>query len=513
MRLQYIKEIEDKAFEVKEYKSLNITKDNHLVAILLIANSVYKSFLLYDTNEKRLYSLLLKKKFGLNYNKYIQFLLEYDFIKITKKYSANTASTAYSIKNENIKWKWRIFKDSAVTRKDQEYKKDFKKNIDKEYSSNSIIDQHIVEIIMNNISTKNSGWVALAALGGGDSLDGGAYMLHSFYKEFSAHRERNKLTIDKDRIEDFYFEASVYFLNNKMYTESSMLESYYSVFKHSSRCTTDIFANRLHTTITNMSKEMRKHLTIDNKDIVEIDITASQVFFFAATVKEANVENADMFLKDVCSQDFYTLLNNNNNIEDRDEFKSSFFRTILYSCKHSMLKYSKTDEVAKRFKERYESIFKYLLKVKNYDRKDNIKANAALAKRMQRIESTYMRKAWKELLERNIKFTCVIDSIICKKEDLNKVIEVFYSVLSEISEIIQVKIDNIQTTLNKEYISNLYNDTECLKSLLESTETEQLNFWYTEEEITQQKRRNEFIPKYENLYKHKMVEWDDSWLL
>jgi len=94
---------------------------------------------------------------------------------------------------------------------------------------------------------------------------------------------------------------------------------------------------RVHTNITSLRGECRKHLEIDGQKLVEIDIVNSQPVFVAQLYKKARLadEGYDGKFEALCaSGEIYDYLMAKVGLTDRAQFKTELFKKVLYANKY-----------------------------------------------------------------------------------------------------------------------------------------------------------------------------------
>lgn len=188
---------------------------------------------------------------------------------------------------------------------------------------------------------------------------------------------------------------------------------------------------RVHTNITNMPKELRSCLIMDDtNDLVELDIPASQLLFLAVKLKNLRGKTEYKIYKDLVkflirtvNEDIYTLIGTDLKLiredmtleekkEVRSAVKGKVFQEILFGKTYS-------NQMSDYFKKNYPSVYNYILKLKN-------PSYRSCSVVLQKEESSYVYGiVIKELvmLKPDIYILTVHDSIIVKRSDLNMVYE------------------------------------------------------------------------------------------
>lgn len=221
------------------------------------------------------------------------------------------------------------------------------------------------------------------------------------------------------------------------------------------RLSIDKFGRRLHTPITRLNKELRKHLRYDGKELVEVDIKCSQPYLsikfmlyelnkknenLINNIKAANTLEAKMdiikdlkgcdgfyeYVHDILIDDLYIKLkgvyeaNNEYAIGngEREDYKEIIFQ-IMYS------KNGYKNNLKTSFKELYPYPYNTIYKLKKNNYKD-------LAQKLQKLESMLvLRTVCKEInkLNKHIPMFTIHDSILTTKEHEETVRRVMKEVL------------------------------------------------------------------------------------
>ncbi|HWZ23219.1 MAG TPA: hypothetical protein VNW06_11230, partial [Cytophagaceae bacterium] len=182
---------------------------------------------------------------------------------------------------------------------------------------------------------------------------------------------------------------------------------------------------RVHTNITNMPKELRECILLnDTNDLVEIDIPASQLLFLAVKLKNMlGIEHKvhrDLvkFLIKTVKEDIYTSIGEELHLfpeevtqeerkKIRDEVKQDVFQSILFGKTYK-------NEYSLYFQKKYPTIYNYIKKLKQNDYR-----HSSIV--LQKEESSFIfGTVIKNLIKYNpdLYFLTVHDSIIIKRVDL-----------------------------------------------------------------------------------------------
>lgn len=146
--------------------------------------------------------------------------------------------------------------------------------------------------------------------------------------------------------------------------------------------------NRFHHNLTNLKREFRKYLTIENEPLKSIDVVASQPTFLAILLdKVTNNTNSEIqaeitVYKEVLNKhDFYTYLHGSNFVDhaERKQFKERFFSSVLFGKVSNM-----NTKIGKRFEREFPLIFDAIKKLKERHGSNYI------ANTLQQIESKFI---------------------------------------------------------------------------------------------------------------------------
>ena len=205
---------------------------------------------------------------------------------------------------------------------------------------------------------------------------------------------------------------------------------------------------RLHTSITNLNKQFKKYLSVDNCKLVELDIGSSQPYFLGRLILEQLTnsyyiksinfisppplsphygyhflaEDLKEYLHLVTSQkdDLFTVIQQDcNSSQERSEFKDDFYRDVFYQ------KYNYCSKSKDAFTKRFPTVMNFMQEIK----KENPNNASHM---MQRAESEFViEKVCKYLFERypNIWLATIHDAILTTKEYEN----IVYNAMQELA--------------------------------------------------------------------------------
>jgi len=322
------------------YKDKNLKTD---YLINLIHEFMIKFFFSENLSSLKinLWSLILRKKYGMHYNYYIDYLIEKDFIKLVSNYYVAKKSKTYQINYFDIGdlKRVKIF-DKILLNK---YSKNYLKRNITEYNNNPIpID--IKKKLVDDI----------------------------YHVEIDYDKSINFLNgLKKDKLID----------NNKFYKNFlsvNGIKDGHLFFKFDSY-------GRFHTNFTILKKDIReKFLKIDGNDICEIDIKNSQPFFLSLLMKRY-MGNWDE-LKDV--ERYFFMVNNGiiyddiveryDKVKNRNDAKILIYK-VLFGKNGDFKKSSKI------FGEIYPNVLKF---IKNY--KEVKGDHKVMSHELQKIESEFI---------------------------------------------------------------------------------------------------------------------------
>ncbi len=170
---------------------------------------------------------------------------------------------------------------------------------------------------------------------------------------------------------------------------------------------------RCHTNITNMNKESRKFLKIDNEYCDEPDVGSCQILLLAKLAKDEQIDGSEELLRLCECGEFYEAFPG-----DRDKNKSKIITELLFG----EYAYTLNSKVCKVFRDKFPLVYDWLIKIKKHNYKE-------LSHRLQNYESKIMIDlVGNALVEKGIHFHPIYDSILCKKSDTVQVVEVMREV-------------------------------------------------------------------------------------
>ena len=168
--------------------------------------------------------------------------------------------------------------------------------------------------------------------------------------------------------------------------------------------TVDKFSKRIHTPVTNLKKEYRKHLLINNQPTVALDVCQIQPMLLGKILQKEIGENT--FSNWINSgEDIYNIIQQNLKLNSRDKAKDYFFK-ILFSKPNERfsLMFGNTEWI------RWINSFK--CQIVNGNPYSFNKPHSNLAWLLQSKEVKLMRKVWQMLMNENIILISVHDEVI-----------------------------------------------------------------------------------------------------
>jgi hypothetical protein len=357
---------------IEKIKIVNL-KTSYLINIIhdFLIHYFFNNDLKYE-----LWSIILKKKYGENYNFYIDYLISHNFITLISNYYLGKKTKTYKMIDISTKKIIRCkISDTVLVKK---FSKDF---IYKNFveTCNSPIDIELRKILIDD--------------------------LYHIEIDFEKSIDFIKNSYDKGKIDKNKFYKNMYSIQ--------AIKQNNLFFKFDNY-------GRMHTNFTILKKQIRQnYLKIDGLEIEEIDIKNSQPFFFMLLLKkEIGVENFNdecfKFLELVNNGLIYDDMMEKLKMEERDDVKQLMFRVLFGNNKERCPE-------NKNFKKLYPTIFEYIKEIKKDDYK-------ILSKKLQNMESDFIFgriiKDIKNLYPHITLFT-VHDSIVFPKKYKDEVSLIF----------------------------------------------------------------------------------------
>ena len=337
----------------------------------------------FKDNSFNLWSLILRKKYGMHYSKYINYLIEKEFISLVSDYYVNKKSKTYKINNfdPNTIKQCVVYDTTLIKKSSREYIENSISN-----HMNSPIDEKMRKRLVDDIYS--------VEIDANKSFD------------FLNWMKKNN-TIDNEK----YY---------KNYNSIEGIKNNNLFFKFDDY-------GRFHTNFTILKKEIRRrYLKIDGDDIMEIDIKNSQPLFLASILSQEmdpNDNEIKKFIELAKEGLFYDYFVDKFPGTNRKDIKLLIYK-VLFG--RNGLKTIQN----KRFQEVFPKIYEYILECKKMNEDYRY-----LSHRLQRMESDFIfGKVIKEIWEKypHIKLFTVHDSINFPMKYKRQVEEIFIDNLKKL---------------------------------------------------------------------------------
>ena len=357
-----------------EYNGI-VLKSSYLINI--IHELLIKFYFSNNMDVKfNLSSLILKKKYGVFYNYYMDYLCDNGFISLISKYYVGKKTNSYKIESKYIYdiIRWKNY-DKILLKKNTHR---FETSITE--TNKSIIKPDIREKLIKSLTNIKIDYDS--------AID---YIKNLKNKNLIEENkyQRNLISIENINSKNIYFNFDDY--------------------------------GRFHNNFTILKKEIRNtFLSINNEMICEVDIKNSQPLFFGIILKNKlnkNISNdTNRYFDLVKNGLLYDDIIENSKIKNRNEAKELIY-IVLFGNNKLNLKANKI------FRKLYPSVHEYIIEFK--ENKNNYKE---LSHELQRMESDFIfNTVIKEIFETYpeiILFT-VHDSILFPKSYKDKVEKIF----------------------------------------------------------------------------------------
>lgn len=280
--------------------------NNRLKTILIIQliDTFLSRYIIFNKDKITLNTVQFRKIYGNNYKRYIEYLIDNNFIYLYKNYSSGRHSKIYKL-TDNVKENKFITTSVKVPQKIQN-----KINL---YNTNTPkIENYIKDKLINDL---------------------------------------HKINIDYDNAN--------YWIENNITDEKPLLVNSANILKIHKK---DLYYSfdkfgRFHTNFTNLKKHIREnYLTINGNKLKEIDIVNSQPFFLYILMKKEGFTNFDNFDSDVMNGVIYDKIMQQYNLK-RKEVKVNIY-SVLFG--RNMTK-RKWDNI---FNNLYPNVYKWITEYK-----------------------------------------------------------------------------------------------------------------------------------------------------
>jgi hypothetical protein len=427
---------------VHEIESLNlkITDKSHAIKFisLLINHSFQETGDIFSyTSKSKSY---LKKTFSATYNNWLQVLLENQIVLRTHYYK-NNLSYYYSLNpsyntlfnNPSILWV-KTFSNQFICR---EYKEKIFhiNNVEKEYFKWFSEDMdflkvdftklnEIVENRVNNLTIDSLGYCtennnlksSNKVISIGNKYYCNCYMKSEKLLEIS--NDRNYSIIQSP--EGCYLDDLEHFLNKKKLSiYLSYMNSLDSIREKRYRVDRNEKNYRLDTNLTNLYSELTEEICRQN-DLVQIDLSNSQFCFLSDLLKN-NLKTHDSFLFRTLSYNgsLYVYVKKKLSLKSYKECKKMMFSLLFSSEKN-------TTKEKSQLKKIFPTVVKW---VDNFKKENGYKSFSI---ELQKMESNFFIDNILKTIK-NKKLFCLTkhDSLIIRREDYNKVIEIIRKISND----------------------------------------------------------------------------------
>lgn len=212
------------------------------------------------------------------------------------------------------------------------------------------------------------------------------------------------------------------------------------------------FGGRISHLYSNAPKEFRKFLKIDNEEVVEIDIKASQPSFLCLLFERGRVlkftkgafnRNQEDYIQmikylssnkegDIYSYMAYKLRGKEHlyNDKSRVDMKKLFYKIIFGNPKHKIGKHNRKDLCTEIFGSEFYRFIDELAN-ENLDLQNVDRSYKNLSFILQKTESKFLSIVMNKLIDTGLSFLPLYDSLIVKKSDADMVRAVFNEVIEE----------------------------------------------------------------------------------
>jgi hypothetical protein len=180
----------------------------------------------------------------------------------------------------------------------------------------------------------------------------------------------------------------------------------------------DGFSGRIHTNLTVLPRQLRKYITVDDEELYQVDMVSSQPMMLHRLMERMGIRNeeVDSYKKLIESKRFYEHF--------ADCFSEDKDRTQLKIALLIQLFFDKPRKHYFKSKKKFDSLFPFISSFVARCRRPDYKNMPLL---LQREEVNFMQNGViPEFMKRypDTFFTTIHDSIVVKKSDINKALEV-----------------------------------------------------------------------------------------
>lgn len=362
-----------------DVKNSKIEYQNTMLKRDYIIDIIHTSIQRYNISEKNiitLNALILKKKYGSHYNKYISFITEKGYISLINDYSTGKTSRTYRLTDKILKSDYKIYE-----------------NNDKVLLKKNVMD----------------------------------------YTKPTKSEELNKLIIEDLSKVEINYEFALDFLNrtkNLMTKESyhKNLLAVESIAKGSIYCVGDDYG-RIHTNFTNLKSYIRKnYLSINGDKLIEFDIKNSQPYLLTRIIHENNNNTInpielEYFIELTKKGLYYEYFQSKVKGSKRKDIKEMTYKVLF--GRNNIKK-----ECDQLFYKSFPTIYNFIVRYK--EQNGNYKA---LSHQLQRIESKIIFEGVIRKIKQyypHISVITIHDSVMVEKKYRNEVSRIFNSEINKI---------------------------------------------------------------------------------
>lgn len=345
-----------------------------------LLNSFYLKYLITEKDiiTLKLNSAILKRKYH-NYKPYLNYLIQNGYLSLHRNHFAGKKSKEYKLNIKKVETSQFVeYKnyDSSKNKRLLKFYNDPKNFL----NQNFIIDESVLSYTIDNLRHVTIDYKKSI----------------SFLKDVFRTCEKKKYLKNYDSIERIHL--------NQIYI------------------TPDKYG-RIHTNFTILKKEIRnKYLKIEGQPIIEIDIKNSQPFFLLDLIRDnlhqinVNTDELSIYYEHVTNGSFYEYLQKQVQENDRDRIKHQVYLELFNKPYYQSILLAKV----------FPSISQF---IKVYKLRNGYKT---ISHQLQNFESDFIfNKVCKELIDEDIVFFTVHDSICVKQSDQETTRQIFDKVFND----------------------------------------------------------------------------------
>lgn len=284
-----------------------------------------------------------------------------------------------------------------------------------------VTDTELVEKILS-IEAKHANDVRSKGMG---------YVIAAYWAKKIAINKRNALFYVNNKKNNFSCDQKSHF---KISVDSILNKAFFTSFSKT---------NRMYSNLSCIKGGLRQHLTIDGKELYQVDITSSQPLFLGLLMRRnenVNQEEVEKYLEVVCSGLFYEFIAENAgltiNLKDkkiRSDFKQKFFTGCLYDVARQKLS---TMELV--FGKAFPTILAECRRIKQGD-------YCVLSQKLQKMEAKFIYHCV-EICAKSIgdvPLTTIHDAIVSTEENIYMVEQIVNDEFNKLSTNPKVKVEKL----------------------------------------------------------------------